>query len=101
MAAPVTLAGGCRSCLQGPSRLLLSNLLAQLARLFDRLAGTEILQLEDLANLDLALPVRVVGIARDALGPRNRLLFRLHLDQPVAGDHLLGLGEGPVNHAAL
>src|SRR6185312_3420305 len=34
-------------------------------------------------------------------GPFDRLLFRLHLDHPVAADHLLGLGERPVGHDGL
>ena len=64
----------------------------------DRRALAEILQLEELADLDLAvLIVRV----RAALHPLDRLGLVLHLDDPVAGDQLLGLGERPVDHAAL
>ena len=38
---------------------------------------------------------------RAALHPFDRLGLVLHLDDPVAGDQLLGLGERPVDHAAL
>src|SRR6266705_3266091 len=66
---------------------------------FDRLARTEVLQLEQLANLDLAFCSFAMG-SGDALGPVDRLFPRLHLDQPVAGDQLLRLGERPVDHGA-
>ena len=36
-----------------------------------------------------------------ALDPFDRLFLRLHLPQPEAGDQLLGLGEGPVDHGPL
>src|SRR5207247_467252 len=48
--------------------------------------------------LDLGLPTRGIGTALD---PFNRLLLRLHLPQPEAGDQLLCLGEGPVDHGPL
>src|SRR5215471_15962790 len=81
--------------LLGPRELLL-----ELARLIDRLAGTQVVQLEELANLDLALRSLPVRGGR-ALGPFDRLFPRLDLDQPVAGDQLLGLGERAVDHGAL
>src|SRR4249919_144002 len=69
-------------------------LLAQLGR--QLLA--EVLGLEDLADFDLARLVVRVGAALD---PLHRLLEGAHLHQPVAGDQLLGLGEGPVDHGPL
>src|SRR6185369_508963 len=74
-----------------PDALLL---LAQLRR--ELLA--EVLRLEDLANFDLARFVVWVGAALD---PLHRLLEGAHLHQPVAGDQLLGLGEGAVDHGPL
>ena len=38
---------------------------------------------------------------RAALELLDALLERLHLDQPEAGDELLGLGERPVHHGLL
>src|SRR5688572_4509586 len=61
--------------------------------------GAEVLRLEHLANLDLRLGAGG-GVGR-ALEPLDGLGERLHLDQPEAGDELLGLGEGPVDHRAL
>src|SRR3989441_4300817 len=73
---------------------------AQLAEALHRLARREVVQLEQLAHLDLAfLAVRSrIGIAP---GPFHGLFFRLHLNKRVAGDELLRLGEGPVDHGAL
>src|SRR5581483_694110 len=34
-------------------------------------------------------------------GPRNRLILRVHLKNRVAGDQLLGLGEGAIDRGAL
>src|SRR5262249_19019369 len=64
-----------------------------------RLARTEVVQLEELAHLDLGVLARAGGI-REALRPGERLLARLHLDDGVAGDQLLRLGEGPVGDDA-
>src|SRR5215217_5999884 len=64
----------------------------------DRRAVAEILQLEELAELDLAVPLIRIGAA---LHPLDRLGLVLDLDDPVAGDQLLGLGEWPVDHGAL
>src|SRR4249919_2917797 len=69
-------------------------LLAQLGR--ELLA--EVLGLEDLADFDRARLVVRVGAALD---PLHRLLEGAHLHQPVAGDQLLGLGEGAVDHGPL
>src|SRR5262245_44283233 len=80
--------------------LALRELLLELARLVHRFAGSEVVQLEQLANLDLAFGSLAVGSGR-ALRPFDRLLLRLHLDQPVAGDQFLRLGEGPVDDGAL
>src|SRR5947199_370896 len=52
--------------------------------------GREVRHLLHLADLD---DVAVPGGA--ARRPLDRLCLRLHLDQPVPADHLLGLGEGP------
>src|SRR2546422_2918145 len=58
--------------------------------------GTEVLGLEHLANLDLGAVTE-----GGPLDPRDRFLLRLHLPQPEAGDQLLRLGEGPVDHRPL
>jgi hypothetical protein len=52
-------------------------------------AVEEVLHLEDAAHLD-----EVPFVGRAAGGPLARLLLRGRLDQPVAADDLLGLGEG-------
>src|SRR5712692_8017595 len=70
-------------------------LLSELGREF----GPEVFCLEDLTNLDLGLGARHrIGAA---LHPFDRLFLRLDLPQPEAGDQLLRLGEGPVDHRAL
>src|SRR5690349_17660861 len=50
----------------------------------------EVLHLEDPPHLDPAV------LGRAAACPLQRLLLRAGLDQPVAADDLLGLGEGSV-----
>src|SRR5919204_3965593 len=79
--------------------LLLGHLTSQALLLLPELArgvaGRELLGLEDLPDLDLAL------LERGALEPLDRLIHRLALPQPEAGDQLLGLGEGSVDHGAL
>src|SRR5215467_14387867 len=60
----------------GHGDLLLRDLLAQLAMLLDSLALAEVLKLEHLADLDLALPLVRVGAAFDQL---DRLLLGLDL----------------------
>src|SRR5258706_16334438 len=57
--------------------------------------GTEIRRLEHLANFDLALRASGIGAALD---PFDRFFLRLHLNQPEAGDQLLRVGEGPIDH---
>src|SRR5437016_3600446 len=57
--------------------------------------GTEVRRLEHLADFDLG------PLERGALEPLDRLFLRLHLPQPEAGDQLLRLGEGPVDHGPL
>src|SRR4051812_35173468 len=76
---------------------LVSQAVLQLAQLGRHLVA-EIVGLEDLPDLDLAATLRRV---RAALGPLDGLVERLALPQPVAGDQLLGLGERPVDDAAL
>src|SRR5581483_1094334 len=73
---------------------------AHLAEALDRIAGAEIFQLEQLADLDLAFLAVARGIG-EAFRPLDRLLPRLRLDARVAGDEFLGLGEGPVDERAL
>ena len=62
-------------------------------------AGTEVVHLEKLADLDFAF-LAFVG-SGDALGPFDRLFPGLHLNDPVSGDEFLGLGEGAVDDGAL
>src|SRR5438309_4928517 len=57
--------------------------------------GAEVLRLEHLADLDLGILPHRIGAALD---PFDRLLLRLYLPDPDAGDQLLGLGEGPVDY---
>src|SRR6267143_5492209 len=80
--------------------LLLPEVLLHLAKALDRLARSEILELEELPDLDLGFLAIAGGIG---ITPRpfHRLFPRLHLDNRVAGDQLLNLGEGPVDHGAL
>src|SRR6266581_1441983 len=63
------------------------------------LADTTVCLLENLPDLDLGFGSR--HRIRAALDPFDRLLLRLHLPQPEAGDQLLRLGEWPVGHRAL
>ena len=63
--------------------------------LVDRWTRFEVFELEELADLDLTVD------KRHALRPLDRFFLRLRLDQPVAGDQLLRLGERPVNDARL
>src|SRR5262249_28669913 len=63
-------------------------------------ARAEVLQLEQLAHLDLGVLALAGGI-REALRPRKRLFPRLHLDDGVAGHQLLRFGERPVADVAL
>src|SRR5215208_7377539 len=59
---------------------------------FDRPALTQLLQLEQLAELNLPFSLGLTpGLKREPLGPVDGLLHRRHLKDPVAGDDLLGL----------
>ena len=71
-----------------------------LPKAIHRLAGAEILQFEQLANFDLALLAVDGGIGHPP-SPIEGLLARLHLNDGVAGDDLLGFGEGAVDDRAL
>ncbi len=71
-----------------------------LAKAFDGLALSEVFELEKLTDLDLSFLAVDCGI-REALGPFDRLVPRLHLDDRVAGDQLFGLRERPVCESAL
>src|SRR5436190_11675000 len=78
--------------------LLLSG--ADLAEALERRALRQILELEVLPHLDLgraAIDRRV----REFLRPLERLVARLDIDDRVAGDELLRLGERPVDHRTL
>src|SRR6187399_565229 len=70
-----------------------------LAKALDRVARWEVLEFKELTHLDLG-PAAVDGRVGEAPRPFERLLARTHLDQGVARDQLLGLGEGTVGHAA-
>src|SRR5439155_24907906 len=100
----------CRACLSGsagasPSHrrdesllLLLLNLAPQpvfLLAQFGRELGAEVRRLEHLADLDLGV------LERGALEPLDRLLLRLALPQPEAGDQFLRLGERAVDDRPL
>src|SRR5207237_9160666 len=79
-----------------PLRLdLLPELLLLLADLAAGIAGREVRRLEDLADLHLGI------LEACALEPLVRLLLRLHLPEPDAGDQLLRLRERPVDHGPL
>src|SRR5690348_16665310 len=68
----------------------LRELFSQRAVMLDCLTGTEVLQLEDLPDFDLARLVMRIGTT---LNPFDRLGLRLHLDNPVAGHELLRFSE--------
>src|SRR5262245_36811617 len=75
------------------------NLLAQTVFLRAQLRRellAKILGLEDLPELDLG-----PAVERRLLEPFNRLVHRLHLPEPEAGDEFLRLGEGPVDHGPI
>src|SRR5688500_2239122 len=80
------------------SSLLLLDLLAEplllLAKLRRELVA-EVIFLEDLANLDLALA------EGRALQPVDRRFLRLHLDQPEAGDQIRSVAERAVGDGRL
>src|SRR6266853_4934390 len=80
--------------------LLLPEVLLHLAKALDCLARTEILQFEELPDLDLSFLAVDGGIGK-APRPFHRFFPRLYLDDRVAGDELLRLGERPVDHGAL
>src|SRR5512134_665299 len=84
---------------RAPSRAL-RELLLELARLLDRRTVAEVLELEELAQLDLRVVSLALRIGR-ALRPLDRLLARAHLDQPVARDQLLRFRERAVEDDAL
>jgi hypothetical protein len=64
----------------------------------DSLAGAEVVQLEQLPDLDVAILVMGVGAALD---PRDRFRKRLTLQDPVARYQFLDLREWAVYHLAL
>src|SRR5258708_34571476 len=58
-------------------------------------AGSKILQLEKLTDLDFAFFVRFVG-GGNLSGPVDFFLGRLDVDDPRAGDYFPGFGKGAV-----
>src|SRR5690606_31848892 len=93
VASLVTARSGFLPPLELGAQLLLLG--AQLGREF----LAEVLGLEHRADLDLGL---LAGHRiRAAPDPLERLLHRLDLPDPEAGDQLLGLGEGPVDDGLL
>src|SRR5215831_3459723 len=64
------------------------------------LAVAEVLELEELAHLDLAHAAVDRGVGK-AARPLERLFARAGLDDRVAGDQFPRLGERAVDHAAL
>ena len=81
-----------------PIRLLAAH--ADFAEALNHGAFAEVFQLEKLAHLDFTLAVIDGGIWK-APGPFDRLFPRLRLNERVAGDQFLGLGERPVDECAL
>src|SRR5258708_3337757 len=81
--------------LGGPPLQLRAHRLLPLGGVLREDLGGDLVGFHDLADLDLTV---LEGHAR---GPLDRLLPRLHLDQPEARDQLLRLGEGPVDHRRL
>src|SRR5258708_28853037 len=75
----------------------------QVAEAFDRLAGTEVLELEEWTDLALALSVQAPrGVDLDeALRPFERLARRRELENRIAGDQLFRFDERPVGHQPL
>ena len=67
---------------------------AHRAKALDPLAGSD---LEELTHLYLSVLHRWIG---KALGPFQRLILGLHLNQCVAGYEILGLREGPIDDGA-
>jgi hypothetical protein len=71
--------------------------------MFDRLARTEVLELEEGTDLALALCAQAQrGVnLYEALGPLDRLGLRRELEDRIAGDQLLRFREVSVGHHAL
>src|SRR5438105_14657222 len=99
---------GDRGATWARSLLLLREFLLELAGAVHRRALTELVELEDLADLDLTLravftvvPVSAAGLERHPLRPLDGLRHGLRFDDPVARDQLLRLREGPLDHGAL
>ena len=75
--------------------LLLAELFADAAMVLDRRPRCEVFELEERPKLDF--PV----FERHPLGPLDGLFLGLHLNDPEAGDELLGLGERPIDDGTL
>src|SRR5688572_32744246 len=84
---------------RGTCRLPPLHLLAQLLVVLHRVAVAEVRQLVERPQLDL--DVLLVAERRPPLRPLDRLLLRADLDDRVAGDELLRLGERAVDDARL
>ena len=65
---------------------------------FNGLAGTKVVQLEQLPDLDFAVLIMGAGAALD---PLDGFRKRLTLQDPVARNQFLGLREWTVYHAAV
>src|SRR5205809_3429581 len=84
---------------EAPDRSFLGSQ-AHLAKPLHRLAVPEVVQLEQLADFDFGFRVLAHGIGKTPR-PFDRLFPGLDLNEGVAGDELLRLGERSVDHAAL
>jgi hypothetical protein len=71
-----------------------------IAKAFQGRAGSQVLNFVYLADFDLGRRFLAHRI-RETLASLERLLPRFHLDEGVAGDEFLGLGEWPIDHGAL
>src|ERR1700730_10168697 len=76
---------------------------SHLAKAFDCLARTEVLELEEGTDLAFALSAKAQrGVnLYEALGPLDRLGLRRELEDRIAGDQLLSFREGSIGHDAL
>jgi len=71
----------------------LREFLANFLVVVDGLAGGEIFQLEKLPDFDFFSSLGPWG--QELFWPSRRFLPRFHINNPVAGNQLSGLGEGP------
>src|SRR5882724_13008726 len=74
--------------------------LAEFAVPIDSFAGSEIVQLEELAEFDFTFAILAFVGSGSPLGPLERLFAGLDLDDPLTGDEFLCFGESAVNNGA-